>query len=328
MDLAKAKLPILGLLAVGLLFLGFTATYIVPEGHQAVITQFGDPIGEPRTEAGLYFKMPFVQKVRMLDKRLLTWDGNVEQNTTRDLKILLIDMTARWRIADPIQFIKRVQTMRQSLNRIDTILDSATKDVIAAYPLVDVVRNSNRILEQIAEIEELRKKGELDLEEEQIIGEIEKVEFGRERLSELIREKAAPAMIEQLGVELIDVQLRRVNYEDEIAAAVFERMISERQRIAERIRSVGQGQRASIEGKINKDLQEIESAAYRTAQGIRGRAEAEATRIYATALKQDPDFYQFMRTMEAYGKAFPKSTRFILSTNSDFLKKLENFRTR
>lgn len=324
MDLDKAKLPLAMAGVLILIILFFSATYVVPEGHQAVIVQFGDPIGEPKTEAGLYFKIPFVQQVRMLDKRLLTWDGNVVQNTTRDLKILLVDTTARWRIVDPIRFIRRVQTMQQSLNRIDTILDSATKDVIAGHLLVDVVRNSNQILDQIKRIQEQVDEGVIMEEDVQIIGEIERVVTGRERLSAEIVEKAAPALLDQLGVELIDVQLRRVSYEKEIAAAVFNRMISERQRIAEKIRSVGQGERARIDGKIARDLQEIESAAYERAQVIRGQADAQATRIYAQAFSKDPSFFKFMRTMEAYKKSFPESTRFILGTNSDFLRTMEN----
>lgn len=304
------------------LFLIPNAFYILPEWEQAVITEFGRTVGSPITEAGLHVKMPFIQKVRRIEKRILNWDGYPNQIPTKDKKYIWVDTTARWRITDPLLFIQTVQTESGARARLDGILDAITRDTISSHNLVEAVRNSNGILDKVKERLAAQKLGEvLPGADEEIVGEIEPVSLGRESLSSIIIEKARSGL-KEFGIELIDVQLRHIAYEASVEAKVYERMISERERIAQKIRSEGQGEKSKIQGKINKDLQEIESAAYRTAQEIRGKAEAKATRVYALSLNADPEFYEFVRTLDAYKKSIPADTTLILSTDSDFLKKL------
>lgn len=302
--------------------------YILNEGQQAIVTQFGKPVGEPTTKAGLHLKIPFIHKVRYVDKRILSWDGSPNQIPTRDKKYIRVDTTARWKIFDSLKFIQTVQNELGAKARIDTILDGHTRDVISNNNLVEAVRNSNQILENLKEkkrmIKEKKKEGEvadatvIEVEEE-VSGEIEKIRLGRERLSQLIVEKADKEL-QALGIQLIDLQLRRISYEKSVEEKVYDRMISERQRVAQKIRSIGKGDKAEIEGRLSKDLNRIESEAYKEAQLIRGKAQAKATAIYAKSLKQAPDFYEFIRTLEAYKKAIKKDSKFILSSDSEFLK--------
>lgn len=314
----KAGLAILLLiLAGGILVLG-SAAYIVPEGRQAILTQFGRPVGDAVTAAGLHFKTPFIQEVREIDSRILSWDGDPNQIPTRDKKYIEVDTTARWRITDPLQFIRTVQNERGAQSKLDAVLESATRDVVSGHNLVEAVRNTNDIFGVIETRRLEVEAAEADVEEE-VTGEIERVEVGRERLSELIAERAQPEL-EEFGITLVDVQLRRISYEGSVERKVFERMISERERIAEKIRSVGKGEQAKIHGTLSRDKQTIESEAYRAVQTIEGEADAKAFRIYADALGQDPDFYDFVRTLEAYGEALGPATRFLLTTDSDFLR--------
>jgi membrane protease subunit HflC len=317
----------MGIAAILALLMADAASYIVPEGQQAVITQFGRPVGEPRTEAGLYFKLPFVQRVQFIDRRILTWDGYPNQIPTRDKKYIIVDTTARWQIVDALKFIQTVQNERGAQARLDAILDAITRDTISDHNLVEAVRNSNQIIDYIHEQQEASQRkleaGEiLVAEEEEVIGEIEKIQTGRENLSAMIGKKAA-LELEPLGVKIIDVQLRRIAYEASVEKKVYERMISERKRIAEKIRSIGKGEQAKIQGKGSRDLQRIESEAYRKAQLTRGKADAEATGIYAKSLSQDTQFYEFNRTLEAYKSALKEDTHYILSTDSPFLQLLK-----
>ncbi|HET6344856.1 MAG TPA: protease modulator HflC [Myxococcota bacterium] len=314
----------LGIAAILALFIADAASYIVPEGQQAVITEFGRPVGEPRTDAGLYFKLPFVQRVQFVDRRILTWDGYPNQIPTRDKKYIIVDTTARWQIVDALKFIQTVQNERGAQARLDAILDAITRDTISDHNLVEAVRNSNQIIDYIHEQQEASQRkleaGEiLVAEEEEVIGEIEKIQTGRENLSAMISKKAA-LELEPLGVKIIDVQLRRIAYEASVEKKVYERMISERKRIAEKIRSIGKGEQAKIQGKASRDLQRIESEAYRKAQLTRGKADAEAMGIYAKSLSQDTKFYEFNRTLEAYKSALKEDTHYILSTDSPFLQ--------
>lgn len=302
----------------------FSSAYILTEGQQAIITQFGRPIGEAKTQAGLHFKLPFIQKVQYLDKRILSWDGFPNQIPTRDKKYIIVDTTARWRIEDSLKFIQTVQNERGAKARLDAILDAITRDTISNHNLVEAVRNTNSILDYIEEkrIESKKKveSGELLVaEEEEITGEIEKITIGRENLSSMIAKKAAEEL-KSFGITIIDVQLRRIAYEASVEKKVYERMISERKRVAGKIRSIGEGEKAKIQGKTSRDLQRINSEAYREAQLIKGKAEAESMKIYARALSQDKKFYEFMRTMDAYKEAFKAETGFILSTDSPFLE--------
>ncbi|TNF02440.1 MAG: protease modulator HflC [Deltaproteobacteria bacterium] len=303
-----------------------TSLFVVTEGKQVIITQFGRPIGEPITTAGLHFKKPFLQEARFVDKRILSWDGFPNQIPTKDKKYISVDTTARWRIVDALKFIQTVQNERGAKARLDAILDATTRDVISNHNLVEAVRLSNSILDSIArkkkEIEDKEARGEAIVEEE-ITGEIEKVTTGREELSKMIAE-SADKELGQFGIKLIDVQLRRISYEESVEKKVYERMISERQRIAEKIKSIGQGEKAKIEGRLSKDLRKIQSEAYRKAEEIKGKAEGLATSIYAKSFNMDPKFYEFIRSMDAYKKSLKSDGKFILSSDSEFLKYLKN----
>lgn len=320
----KSKL-IATVAVVALIILTYASSYIVKEGHQVVITQFGKPV-KSVNQAGLHFKLPFIQEVRRIDLRILSWDGYPNQIPTKDKKYIKVDTTARWQIVDPLKFIQTVQNERGAKSRLDAILDGVTRDIISGNNLVEAVRNSNTILDVIeqkrkelkeASKEAQEKVGEIPEVQEEVAGEVEPIEIGREKLSSLIID-SAKTELEPLGIKLIDVQLKRIAYEDSVQQKVYGRMISERERIAEKILSFGKGERAKIEGETDKDLKSIESKAYRTVQQIKGRAEAEAITIYARALRQSPDFYRFVRTLEAYEKSLPKESKLLLSSKSRF----------
>jgi modulator of FtsH protease HflC len=307
---------------------GNSSFFILDEGKQAIITQFGKPVGEPYVTAGLHSKVPFVQEVRYVDKRILTWDGDPEPIPTKDKKYIRVDTTARWRIVDPLKFIQTVRNSSGAKARLDSYLDSATRDIISRHALVEGVRNSNSIVDAInkrkVELAAKKKAGESVLEEE-VIGKIDKIEVGREKLSEMIVE-AVKGDLKEFGISLIDVQLRRISYEKSVEDKVYERMISERQRIAQKIRSIGQGEKAKIEGRLTRDLQEIKSKAYRESEILKGKSEAKATAIYAKALSKDPSFYEFMKSMDLYKKGLKADTKFLLSSDTEFLKYFQKSR--
>lgn len=309
------------------LVLIFTSIFSITEGRQAIITQFGKPIRVVQ-DAGLHFKIPFIHDVRMVDLRILNWDGYPNQIPTKDKKYIIIDTTARWKITDPLKFIQTVQNERVARKRLDAILDGITRDVISSHNLVEAVRNSNNILDTIEKKQllkaEKKKSGESPgTLEEEIFGDIERITIGREKLSALIIKRARGELVE-LGIELIDVQIKRIFYEEGVQKKVFDRMISERMRIAEKIRSIGEGEKAKIEGKVELDLKKIESEAYKTIQKIKGKAEAQSTKIFARSLSQDPNFYKFTKKLELYEKTLNGNVKMILSTDSelwDVLKK-------
>lgn len=313
----------------------YSTMFTVKEGQQAFITEFGKIRGEPITKAGLHFKVPFIQDVRTFDKRILQWDGEAEQIPTKDKKYIWVDTTARWRIVDVIRFAQTVQNERVAANRLDGILDGVTRDTISSYNLVETVRNSNLILEKIAQI---KKTGEpttqqnldedsakavdtTELGSDDISGEVEVISTGREELTKQIISSARQALAD-IGIELLDVQLRRVSYEESVEQKVYERMITERQKIAARIRSFGQGEAAKISGRLNLKLKEIESEAYKKAQQLKGEAEAIAIKTYADSLSQDPDFFEFQETLNSYKQTLNQQTSFILSSDSPYLKGL------
>jgi len=321
------KIVVLVALSLALVITALAAAYVVPEGRQAIVTQFGRPVGDPVTEAGVHLKLPFVQAVQYVDKRILTWDGYPNQIPTRDKKYIIVDTTARWQIDDALKFIQTVQNESGAKARLDAILDAIARDTISNHNLVEAVRNTNSILDYLEEqrIETKRKleSGEiLVAEEEEITGEIEKIQTGRENLSGMIAKRAAEELA-PFGISVIDVQLRRIAYEASVEKKVYERMVSERKRIAEKIRSIGKGEQAKIQGKTSRDLQRIESEAYGKAQLIRGKAEAEAISVTSRAYSQDRKFFEFVRTMDAYKKALKSDTQFILSTDSQFLDLLK-----
>ena len=326
------KYLVLGIAIIAAL-LAASSMFIVNEGQQALITQFGRIVGEPITKAGLYWKMPLVQDVRYFDKRILSWDGDPNQIPTKDKKYIIVDTTARWRIVNPVLFAQTVHNEAGVRARLDGILDGVTRDVISRHNLVEAVRNTNTILDRVrAKHEKVKtvaapEKPTADTEElieieEEISGEIEPISVGRERLSEAILERARNELL-SLGVELIDVQLRRIAYEASVEGKVFSRMISERQRIAEKIRSLGKAEEARIRGKMNRDLKEIESGAYRTSEAVRGRADAEAIALYAESLGSNPEYYTFLRSLEAYKRALSERAELVLSTDSEFFTLLE-----
>lgn len=306
----------------------FSSAFVIPEGRQAVITQFGKPIRSV-SEAGLHFKSPFIQDVRMIDLRILNWDGNPNQIPTKDKKYIEVDTTARWKIVDPLKFIQTVQNENGARTRLDAILDGVTRDVISSHNLVEAVRNSNTIIETIERrsknLQEQKENSDGDaiIADEEVTGEIEIVDIGREKLSQLIIEPARKELA-SLGIELIDVQFKRISYERSVQEKVYARMISERERIAGKIRSYGKGEKAKIEGKTEKDLNQIESEAYRTVQAIKGEAEGRAIAIYAKAFNQDPDFYRFSRNLEAYERSMSDDTKLLLSSKSKFWQVLKD----
>ncbi|MFQ5772207.1 MAG: protease modulator HflC [bacterium] len=311
------KGSVIGIIVI--VFLAFIillgSLYTVDQAEQVIILQFGEPVGEPITEAGLHFKLPFIQTVVSFDKRVLQWDGEENQIPTSDKKYIWVDTFARWRIEDPLKFYQSVRNERTAQSRLDDIIDSATRNFISENLLIEAVRNTNRKLETT--IEEQMSFG--------IEGAGQKIEMGREQIRKLILQKAKESMPE-FGIALLDVRIKRVNYIQEVREKVYERMISERKRIAEKFRSEGQGRKAEIDGERQKELQRITSEAYQKAQEIKGKADAEATKIYANAFNKDPEFYSFIQTLEAYKNTMNTNTTLILNTDSDFLKYLKKIR--
>jgi len=304
-----------GIALVGLgllLLLAWSGTYTLTENEQAVMTRFGEPVGEPISSPGLHLKMPFADTVNRFDKRWLDWRGDPNQIPTKDKKYIWVDTFGRWRIVEPLRFFQRLRDERNAQSRLDDIIDGETRNAIASFPLIDAVRTSNRAFDD----DEYMAKAEGDAAEEP-------VSIGRDRLTRQIRDRAA-AVVREFGVELVDVQVRRINYVDEVQLKVFERMISERRRIAERSRSEGAGRAAEIRGQRERELKSIRSEAYRKAQETTGRADAEAAAIYSDAFGKDVEFYQFLTTLEAYPTAIDRSTSLFLSTDSEFYRYLKS----
>jgi membrane protease subunit HflC len=295
---------------VGALTLVGGSVYTVNEVEQVIITQFGDPVGDPITRPGLHFKVPFIQTTNFFDKRFLEWDGDPNQIPTRDRRFIWVDTYARWRITDPLLFFQRLQNERGAQTRLDDILDGETRNAIARHDLIEVVRTSNR------------DPAEVEIGDDAEATILEPIEMGRQDIVDEILQ-AASARTADLGIELLDLRLKRINYVEEVQRDVFLRMIAERQRIAEEFRSEGQGESARIGGERERDLAQIQSEAYRTAQELRGEADAEATAIYAEAYNRDADFYAFTKSLETYELTMDPSTFFILGTDSELLRFLE-----
>lgn len=286
------------------------SAFRVGEAEQVIITQFGDPIGDPIAAPGLHFKMPFVQQANFFDKRFLEWDGSPNQVPTKDKRFIWVDTYARWRIVDPLRFFQRLRDERGAQSRLDDILDGETRNAVARYDLIELVRNSNRNPDDIP----------IEAEEEEVILNV--IAKGRDQVSREILERAAERTAD-LGIELLDLRIKRINYVEEVQRDVFARMIAERQRIAELYRSEGQGEAARIQGERERDLQRIQSEAFKTAEELKGKADASATDIYADAYGRDADFYSFTRSLETYEKVIDPATMLILETDSEFLRYLE-----
>lgn len=314
----------IGTLVVGviLFILISNSFYKLGEAEQAIITQFGKPVGGAVKDAGLHFKIPMIQALHRFEKRILNWDSSADQIPTADKKYIWLDTTARWRIVDPLRFYTSVGTIRGAQTRLDDIVDSAARDIVSSFVLVEVVRDSNRILEQreeVAEADATVSGGE----EEEIEAIIEKVEIGREQLTKMILERASE-LVPQYGIELLDVQVKRLNYIEDVRKKVYERMISERQRIASKYRSEGEGKKAEIVGMKDKELNRIYSEAYRKSETLRGEADAMATKIYAQAYNQDPEFYSFLKTLDVYKTTFGENNRVILTTDTELFRYLRS----
>ena len=278
-------------------------------GH---ITQFGEPIGDAVTEPGLKFKVPFIQEVNRFEKRWLEWDGEESEMPTKEKTYIYVDTYARWRIIDPLKFFESVRDEASAQSRLDDIIDSETRNVIASHNLIEVVRSSNREFQQARDIEVAKIAGVTE-------AEIPKIEAGRDKLTRLILEKAAKAMPE-FGIELVDIQFQRVNYTRSVKQKVFERMIQDRRSIANAYRSEGEGESARIRGDKARELKTIESNAFKEAEKIRGEADAKATDIYAEAYNRDAGFYKLVRSLESYGKTIDEESWVVLSSDSDYFK--------
>lgn len=301
--------PLIAILTLAVVLVTQSA-YIVDETEQVIITQFGEPIGGAITTPGLKFRIPFIRHVHRFNKRLLEWDGNPERMPTKDKKYLWIDTTARWRIKDPLKFMKTVGIEVVAQTRLDDLLDGATRSAIANHDLINMVRSTNRILDA-------ERAEDVDFEYD-----FPNIELGREDLVRELAERVRPA-VEGFGIELVDIRIKRVNYEAEVRNKVFERMISERRRVAEKLRAEGQGATAQIQGEKEKELKKIESEAYRIAQEIKGTADAEAVRIYAEAYSKDPEFYAFFKTLESYADVIKDQDTLILTTDNEFFSYLK-----
>ena len=291
------------------------ALFIVDETKQVVITQFGKPVGNPITSAGLHFKMPFIQDAHYFEKRLLEWDGDPNQIPTKDKKYIWVDTMARWKIVDALKFLQSVGNELSASSRLDDIINSATRDAVTGHLLIEAVRNSNRILEN------------KELGEDAIVSEeaLERIEIGRQQLTRSILDKAK-VLAPQYGIEIMDVRIKRVTYVEEVRDKVYDRMIAERKRAAEKYRSEGHGKSAEIEGQTGKELKLITSEAYRQAQSITGKADAEAINIYAQAYSQNPEFYSFLKTIETYKNTIDAGSTIVLTTDSDYYKYLKQLK--
>ena len=312
---AETKIGLLVAAGAALLIVLYSSFYVVREWEQVVITQFGDPVGDPVTEAGIHFKTPFAQKINRFEKRILIWDGERNQIVTDNERFIWIDTTARWRISDPLVFLQAVRTVAGAQSRLDDYLDAAVRDVIGKHKLVEAVRLSNRVLDLVPTAEEEQQQGPVEKEVR------ERISKGRDKLVEEMLGNAQ-AKVEELGIELIDLRIKRINYTESVRRSVYERMISERQRIAEQYRSEGRGKKAEIEGQRARDEKKILSEAYRDAQQLVAKADAEAARIFADAYNADPEFFAFVRTLQAYEKVVGNNHTLVIDPESDLYKYL------
>ena len=302
-----ANFLLIGLVLFGIVVV-YDGFYIVEEGKQVMITQFGKPIGEPKTEAGLYLKVPFLQQVNEFDKRIFIWNGEPNQIPTNDKTFVFLDVTARWRIIDALKYMQAVRTESRAQSLLDDIIGGTVRDMVNKNNLIEIIRSSDWSLDTMTPSNQ--EPGT-------------KPERGRDVIADQVLEIASKAM-PQYGIELRDVMFKRVNYIESVRERVYDRMISERKRIAAEKRSLGEGQKARILGTVDRELREITSTANKDALQIRGKADAEATKIYGDAYSQDPEFYAFLKTLESYASIIGKNTSLVLSSDSDIYKYLKN----
>ena len=303
---------IAALVFIVLLFVTGTV-YTVKEGQQVILTQFGKPIGEPKTDAGLHFKLPFIVKVNVVEKRILAWDGKSVAMPTRDKTYIQVDTFARWQINDPLLYFETLRDERSALSRLDDILGSVTRNAVAKHDLLEVVRSTK---------DRKPERTDLLIEKEAVF---EPIKIGRREIEKNLKE-IAKDKLEDIGIKLLDLRFKRINYNKSVERQIYEQMISERQKIAERFRSEGAGEAARTMGKMEREVKRIESEAYLKIQSILGEADAESTRIYAEAYGGTPEresFYEFVNTLEAYDKILDENTTVILSTDSELFKLLK-----
>ena len=311
----STKQTVIFILVVAIAVSLFSTFYTLEEGQQAVIVQFGRPVGQTVTEAGMHMKVPFIQDVRRFEKRLLIWDGDPNQIPTKGREFIWVDTTARWRIADAKKFLENVATEAGAQSRLNDIIDSVVRDQVSSSELVELVRSSSWKVPGEAVLQEVAAEREKELKQ--------KITRGREDITRTILAEARK-IIPQYGIELVDVRIKRLDYVESVREKVYARMISERKRIAAQFRSEGEGQSAEILGTMEKELRRIRSTAYRQVQEIRGKADAEATRIYAKSYSRNPEFYAFLRTLEVYGEGSNKNSVAILTTDTDFYRYLKS----
>lgn len=286
----------------------YSSAFIVDETEQVVITQFGKVVSTPVTTPGLNFKIPFIQKASYFPKNLLTWDGDPGQVPTKDKTYIWVDTFARWKIVDPIKYFQTVNNEFAALERLDDIIDPAMRNLVTSYPLVESVRNSDRPMDTFESVvDEKRKRTQY------------KIDLGRDEITKRIVKQASPKL-SSFGIELVDVKIKRINYVENVRQAVYNRMIAERNQIAEKYRAEGKGEASNIRGEKEKELQVIKSQAYKTAQTLKGKADAKATQIYAEAYGVDPEFYEFLKAMDVYKATMEKNSTLVISTDSDFMK--------
>jgi len=301
-------------LIIIIIFIFFGAFYIVDETEQVVVTRFGEAIGKPQINPGLHFKLPIIDTTNYFPKNLLEWDGDPGQIPTLDKTFIWVDTFARWKIVDPLKFFETVNNVIAGLGRLDDIIDPAVRNFITSYPLIETVRMTNRELD-------IREVGVDEVKELSPLGE---VKTGRAEITKGIMEQAQPKLA-KFGIELVDVKIKRLNYVEEVQRSVYARMIAERKQIAEKFRSEGKGEARKIEGDKEKEMKRITSGAYRTAQEIKGKADAESTKIYAQAYGRDPDFYSFTNTLDIYKETMDKDSTLVLSTDSEFFKYFKGY---
>lgn len=312
------KIPVIILVAalIGL----FMSAFIVDETEQVVVTMFGKVVREPITEPGLYFKVPGVHTANYFPKNLQNWDGEPGQIPTLERTYIHVDTFGRWLISDPLLFFQTMNNVTAALGRLDAVIDAAVRDLITNHPLIETVRLSDRELGII----DVELEG-VELLEEFVEEEVpSQIQVGRMEITKGILAQARPRL-QEFGIDLVDVKIKRLNYVEDVRRAVYERMIAERRQMAEMFRSEGRGEARRIDGDAEKELRRIQSEAYRTAQEIKGTADAEAAAIYAEAYGRDPEFYSFMRSLEIYREAMDERTTLVLSTDAEFLRYLKEF---
>jgi modulator of FtsH protease HflC len=307
----KAFLVVIAIVLVVL----FNSAYVVDETEQVVLTQFGRAVGESKREPGLYFKIPMIQQANFFPKNLLEWDGDAGQVPTLDKTFIVVDTFARWKIVDPLKFFQTVSNLTGALGRLDDIIDSAVRNFVTSYSLLETVRMSNREMDTF----------EMGVDQIKDASPLGQVTMGRSMITKGILEQAQPKL-DKFGIQLVDVKFKLLNYVDEVQKSVYGRMIAERKQIAEKFRSEGQGEKRKIEGEMEKELKLITSEAYMKAQELKGKADGDATRIYASSFGRDPEFYSFIQTLDIYKESMDKESTLILTTDSDFLKFFKGYK--